>query len=256
MGTAKNTQTSRPARRGLVLAFVVAASQSSPAEANWFGRVFTFHLGARPASTAPPARYAIDTGGAFILDRSGRGPLLKFSDSPEVWVLTTSRGPRGDVIFSDDLGRPLLRTTRLGGVTVFTHAHPEGSAAAEAGPSTPLRLSPMGPGQLFQRLAMASARASRAAGRPISFQALNADAGSSGVIADAALVASQAVVELSMRFHGRLILAHVARVDFENGRSAAVVVHDGVIDITVAPTVGRGGRPSSARILRALGAPI
>jgi hypothetical protein len=226
----------------------------APAAPSWFGHVFNFHLGGRPVSTAPPARYAIDTGGAFILDRGDQGPLLKFSDSPEVWVLTTARGPRGDVIFSDDIGRPMLRTTKFGGVTVFTRAHPGGSAAAQTGASAPLSLSPVGLGQLNRRLTMYGARASRAVGHAIGFQADVADPASNGVVADAALVASEAVVELSGRSGGRAELARVRRVHFEIGRAAAVALHDEVIRITVAASAGRRGRPSSARILKAIGA--
>jgi len=255
MGMMKRAGATGPAVRGALLAaFTLAMSPCAVAAPNWFGHAFGLRLGGRPAATAPVIRYEIDTGGAFVLDRSGRDFLLKFNDSPEVWVLTRARGPRGDIIFSDDLGRPVLRTTKLGGVTVFTRAHPEGSAAAEVGPSSPIRMSRLDPSQLFQKLALASARASRAAGRPIGFQALDADPASSGVIADAAVVASQAVVELAMAPRGRGILARVGRIDFGKGRAAAAVFHGGVIDITVAPKAGLVGRPSSARILQSLGA--
>ena len=85
-------------------------------------------------TTAPPvARYVIDEGGAFVIDnRDVRHPMLKFEDSPEVWVMSTSRGPRGDVLYKNDLGEPMLRATRLGGMTVFTDKRPGGSAAALA----------------------------------------------------------------------------------------------------------------------------
>jgi hypothetical protein len=47
--------------------------------------------GALPA----PGRYVSDTGEAFILDRSGNRPLLRFDRREETWVLRPSPAPRG-----------------------------------------------------------------------------------------------------------------------------------------------------------------
>ncbi len=236
----------------LALGIAIGLAQGALAAPNWFGRAFHLGLGEASAPKAVVARYAIDTGGTFVLDRSGRGPLLKFTDSPEVWVLTAARGPRGDIIFFNDLGQPLLRTTKFGGVTVFTRTHPEGLAAAIEGPASPLRIGRLDPSQLFQRLAIASARASRAAQHLISFQALDTDAASSGVIADAAAVASEAVMQVAMTPGGRVALSRVGRIDLESGRSPDARYGRGVVSITVVPKAGLTGRPSSARIVHAL----
>jgi hypothetical protein len=180
--------------------------------------------------------------------------LLKFNDSPEIWVLGAARGARGDMVFSNDVGRPLVRTTKFGGVTVFTRAHPEGSAASDAGASAPIKLAKLDGGQLFQRLALYSARATRASGRLIAFEAPDVDAQSTGVVADAALVTSEAIVTLAASPTGRMTLSRIGRVDVEVGRASNAILRGGVIAITVAPKEGPGGRPSSARVLQALGA--
>ena len=75
------------------------------------------------------------------------------------------------MIYKNDLGEPVLRATRLGGITLFTDQRPGGAAAALAGPARPLRLAIMGPQALCERLPQASARASRAARRLIPFEA-------------------------------------------------------------------------------------
>ncbi len=140
---------------------------------------FAGHVGAAPAllkrllaigrsgdgQIAAPAtaRFLSDDGGTFILDRSQKRPLLKFSDSPEVWALSPSRGPRGDVIYANDLGEPLLRATKLGGMTVFTDSHPEGSAASLMGPCNRLVLPPLGPAKLYRWLYSESVQTTRAA---------------------------------------------------------------------------------------------
>jgi hypothetical protein len=186
-----------------------------------------------------------------VLDRSQGRPFLKFDNSPEVWVLQQQPGPRGDVIYKNDLGEPVVRATRLGGVTVFTDQRPEGSAAALAGGGDPLRLTVLGPQALLERLAQASARASRAARRLIPFDA-DATPASSALIADAAIVASEAVVRLARVAEGRAILARIRHVELVEGKKPqAKLAKTGSLQITVAPTQGLAGRPSSERIVAA-----
>src|SRR5689334_4325157 len=91
-------------------------------------------MGERAASgkAGPPvtARYETDEGSNFVFDRSAARPLLKFEDNPEIWVLQPAPGPRGDTIYRNDLGEPMVRATRIGGMTVFTERRPDSSPAA------------------------------------------------------------------------------------------------------------------------------
>lgn len=86
----------------------------------------------RSAETAGPpiARYVSEEGRVFILDRTQSVPMMKFEDSPEVWALAPNPAPRGDIIYKNDLGEPVLRITRLGGFTLFTDARPSGEAVS------------------------------------------------------------------------------------------------------------------------------
>ncbi|MBW8304342.1 MAG: DUF4908 domain-containing protein, partial [Brevundimonas sp.] len=72
----------------------------------------------RPSTPAPPpvGRYVADSGEGFILDRSGRHPLLRFDRRDETWVLRPSAAPRGDVIYRNDAGEQVLRVTAGGGM--------------------------------------------------------------------------------------------------------------------------------------------
>ncbi|HEY9235610.1 MAG TPA: DUF4908 domain-containing protein, partial [Phenylobacterium sp.] len=89
--------------------------------------------------TAPPvARYVTDDGRGFVLDRSTSRPLLKFDAAYEIYALQAQAAPRGDIIYKNDLGQPVLRATRLGGVILFTSSRPGGSAAALSGQASPL----------------------------------------------------------------------------------------------------------------------
>lgn len=207
----------------------------------------------RPADgrrmTAPPiARYVSEDGQAFVLDRTQPRPLLKFENSPEVWALQPQLAPRGDVIYKNDLGEPVLRATRLGGVTLFTEERPAGSAVSLAGDGAPLKLAPLGPQALLERLGQASLRASRAARRTIVFEA-EATPASSALIADAALVTSVAIVRISQRRDGRVLLTRFHKVMLVEGKRSAASIVDEVMRITVAPDHGLAGRPSSDRII-------
>jgi hypothetical protein len=244
--------------RSICAALVCAACGfASPAAAESLHDLLFGHKTQAPGreiAGPPVARYVSEDGDSFTLDLTQDQPLLKFESSPEVWALQPHAAPRGDVIYKNDLGEPVLRATRLGGVTVFTDHRPDGEAAALAGGGAPLRLSPLGPQALADRLLQASARASRAARRLIPFDA-EATPASSAVIADAALVTSVAVTHMADRPQGRSRLMMLKRVVLEQGKRVAAVLQRGALKITVVPAMGLAGRPSSERIAAAMSAP-
>lgn len=207
---------------------------------------------ADPRTGQPVARYVSQEGDVFVLDRSQPRPLLKFDDNPEVWVLRPQLAPRGDVLYMNDLGEPVLRATRLGGLTLFTNDRPGGTAAALAGAGQNLRLAQMGPQQLLERLAQASARATRAARRLIPFEA-DASPGSSALTADAAMIVAEAIIRMSKRPDSRDLLARIGKVRLVEGRKPQAEVSRGVVQVTVSPRDGLAGRPSSERIIAATG---
>ncbi|WP_394762299.1 DUF4908 domain-containing protein [Phenylobacterium sp.] len=193
-------------------------------------------------------RYVSEDGDVFTLDRTGAKALLKFDGAFEVWALQPQQAPRGDTIYKNDLGEPVVRATRLGGITIFTEHRPDGEAAALAGPGQPLRLPIMGSQAVLERLTQASFRASHALRRLVRFEA-EGSATSSALMADAALVTSEAMVRLAKRGDARKVLDKIVVVHLIEGRRAGVdLVSDGVLQITVATPQGLAGRPSSDRI--------
>jgi hypothetical protein len=227
---------------------VIAAPASSVRE------VFASRLGDH-ANGPVIGRYEIDQGGAFVLDRSTPRPLLKFDDNPEIWVLQGALGPRGDMIYRNDLGEPMIRATRIGGMTVFTDRRPGGSAAALDGVSAPLRLPTLSPAGLFARLLQASVRASRVAQHQVEFDTRDdASPSTAAEIADAATVASEAMVDMASRPAAKRILAGIAAVVIAQGPLPTAVLKGAVLTITIDPVQGVFGRPSSRRIEHAAGA--
>lgn len=252
------THTSAYAWKVLSAAVIAAALSviASPALAQTGLRNGLFgepSMGTGRAAAPPVARYVSQSGDVFILDRTQARPLLKFDGSPELWALRPHPAPRGDVIYKNDLGEPVLRVTRLGGLTLFTRERPGGAAVELAGGGVPLRLRPLSPQALLERLLQASIRASRAAGRTIEFSAPNATPGSSSILADAASVTAYAVERMAQKPKGRAILAKVNRVSLVEGRKSEAVLRQGEIRITISPAEGVAGRPSSDRIAAAAG---
>ena len=213
---------------------------------------FIFGSPGQDDRSAPPpavARYVSDEGQTFILDRSTPTALLRFEDSPEVMALSPTPAARGDTIYRDDMGQPVLRITKLGGLTLFFPGRPAGAPVAFEGQAPVIRLMPMSPGALLQHLAQASFRATHAAKHLIVFDAQDPPSGSEAIFADAAMVTSQALVQMSGRRDGEAVLAHLVRVLFVPGPNGSVALGHGVLVVTVNPNLGLAGRPSSARVM-------
>jgi hypothetical protein len=213
---------------------------------------------ARPGDNLPTvAHYKSDGGQDFVFDHgSGHMALMKFDDAGEVWALTATPGPRGDIIYKNDTGQPVLRATRLGGLTLFTASSPGGVAAAPAGiaaiPRTP---SVLGPEALWSIQVQASARASRAVRHLIFFDAIDAAVtpASESVFADAFTLTADAILQVADQGHsGLLTAARVFKVRFIQGKSADAILVGPLMQITVAPQMGVAGRPSSRRIAAAI----
>lgn len=203
------------------------------------------------AAGPPLARYVSEQGRVFILDRTQVIPTLKFDDSPEVWALQPAPAPRGDMIYKNDLGKPVLRATRLGGYTLFTDSRPSGEAVSLAGGAPPLRMLALTPQALGERLLQASVRSGRAARRQVIFEA-EASPASAALIADSATIVSLAFLRLATGDGGRASLSRVGRVQFMEGQKASAVFRDGALQIVVAPRQGVAGRPSSDKLVRVL----
>ncbi len=242
---------------GLALFGLVSAASAEPASL----RDFLFGSSRRADDALPMvARYQSDRGEDFVLDRSsGRRAVLKFDDNSELWALTASPGPRGDVIYRNDMGQAMLRATRLGGLTLFTPDDPGGAAAAALGAApAPKAASVYGPEGLFQVLVQASSRASHAAQHLIIFDAGDALATptTEPVFADAFILTADAIVRVSAHgAAGHAACSRVAKVYFVQGSDAAAQMVGRIVRITIAPDLGVAGRPSSQRIAAAISPP-
>ncbi len=203
------------------------------------------------------ARYEGDNGAAFILDRTRAArALLQFDGDPEIWALTATPGPHGDIIYRNDLGQPMLRSTRLGGVTLFTPGRPSGMPAAFVGEGAAPRTPPvLGPDALFQLEVRAALRATRAAQHGVSFDTTHDEVtpASEVVFAEALIITAQAFVHVAETTKpGQSAISHIMVVRFVTGHEPDAAVKGPEMRITVAPDLGVAGRPSSGRLIAVL----
>ena len=214
---------------------------------------FTPFGDSRGAANPPVARYVAGEGKSFIFDRSpdGSEALLKFDDNPEVWVLQPSPGPGGVTIYRNDVGDPVVRVTRLGGVTLYTPREPEGVPAALSGDAEDLSPPAFVPnGFLLQRSAQASERCSRVAQHLVTIESSNATPATSPLFLDAITIPSEAIVRLSRRKEAKPFLSRLEKVLFITGTRPDVSFNRTVMTVTIAPSKGYAGRPSSDRIAK------
>lgn len=245
---------------GLVAAAVLGASLPVCAQPPGL-RNFTPFGDSHGPGNPPVARYAAAPGLSFTLDRSEgeADALLRFDGNPEVWVLQPSPAPRGDTIYRNDVGDPVVRVTRLGGVTLFTPRSPEGVPAALLGGAEDLTPPPIAPLDSFVQRAVQSAfRASAAIQlalakeHPITFSTPHQVPSSwTPLFTDTFNVAADAVVKLSRQKQSRAFLSRLEEVQFVAGAKPDVAINGSIMTITLVPAKGFAGRPSSDRIMKA-----
>lgn len=206
--------------------------------------------GAPDRALPQTGRYVAESGEAFILDRSGQRPLLRFDRRDETWVLRPTAAPRGDVIYRNDAGDQILRVTPGGGMTVFTPRAPSGSPASLAGPGQSLTPPTLGPAQLFSLMARRSAMISQAMGRLVEIN-LSGER-SEALCVEALIVTTEAVIRIARSPTARQHLSQLRSITIVEGERASVTYSRGRLVVVVDPDEGLAGRPSSERVIRTL----
>ena len=203
-------------------------------------------------------RFSSSGGPEFVLDQSGARPMLRFESSTEIWVLRPSAGVRGDVYYRNDVGEVMLRSTRIGGLTLYTASNPGGLPCALEGNAQPLRLPRLSTSALFNHVLRETVRAGQALPDPPSGRArleIIADDfpdDAADIVGDTATVSVDAIVRLGRTQSGRERLSGLRRLQIVVGSAPAVRLDGNRLVVTIAPRLGPAGRPSSARVMRAL----
>jgi len=206
----------------------------------------------RTRSAPPVARFTSDRGASFVFDRSQRNPLIQFDGENEVWALTPTPGPMGDVIFKNDMGEPVLKATRWGGMILFSRDRPTGDPVAMIGNADAFEPGHISPSQLFQHLVRTSKRVSGSLKRLVPFDA-DVEVPESGYLfADAASITADAMIELSTTREGRKLLEPVQEVRLIEGRPPGARIEGNRLVVKLDLNRGWSGRPSSRRVVKLL----
>lgn len=201
-------------------------------------------------TTPPPGRYVSEAGQTFILDRAGSLTLLRFERSTETWALRPSSAPRGDTIYRNDAGDQVLRVTTGGGITVYTTRTPGGSPVSLVGPPVSLEPPTLGPVQMFNLMTRRSGLVSEAMGRLVRINVFGEE--SEALCIEALIVTTDAVVRIARSPSARPFLDRLRSITIVEGARASVSYSGGDLRVVVDPKRGIAGRPSSARVIRAV----
>ncbi len=240
----------------LILVFCVVESRAALADGPRSLKEAMFGKKAddgRTSSRPPVAHFTSEDGQGFILDESSNRSLMRFDGDDEVWLLTPTQGPKGDVIYKNDIGEPILKSTRWGGMILFSDDRPMGDPVAVTGKADAFTPGRMSPSLLFQSLVHASRKVSLAVGRTIGFDAPDVTPGADFLYADAAGVTAEALVQVSQQARGKQTMSQVRSVQFIEGRPPSATLQNGILVLKL--DVSRGdwsGRPSSRRIFNVI----
>jgi len=209
-------------------------------------------IGVRPTLPGAPAlgRYVSESGEAFIFDVQNERPLFRFERRQETWILRPTPAPRGDVIYRNDAGSQILRVTPGGGVTLYTTVAPNGSPASRTGPGPTLSLPTLGPVRLFTLMNQRGSLVSQALGRLVVIN-LSGER-SEALMVDALVVSTEAVIRMARSPSLRDQLGTLRSITLVEGSRSSVSFSRGDLRVVVSPDDGQAGRPSSARIIRAV----
>lgn len=208
----------------------------------------------------------------------------------EIFKVTADRGPRGDLIFKNREGEPLLRLAPYGGATVFWPGDPYGQAASKSfgEDEGALDLPEETRADARARAQAAAANLSALTGSPIVFDIgpyraaaeILTDAGAAAapetpeaaedaeeaaepdrargfrdasVLADAVARAAAGLYSVASDPTGARVLgARIAEVRFVPGPAPSLALEDKILTVTYNPQGGLDGRPSSSAISRYL----
>lgn len=247
-----------PLLAGLVAAPVLACAFDASAHAQTAVRVqgqVTYSQQMRTSSAArtspAPGRYVSAAGQAFTMGRSGSLTLLRFDNTNETWVLRPSSAPRGDTIYRNDAGEQVLRVTSSGGMTLYSSRSPGGSPVSSAG-GVAANLEPqaLGPIQLFNLMTRRSSLVSNALGRLVQINVSGDE--SEPLCVEALIVTTDAVNRIARSPTAKPFLDQLRVITIMEGSRSAVTYQRGELRVVVDPSRGAAGRPSSARIIRAI----
>lgn len=187
--------------------------------------------------------------------------LIQGRRAEEVFLLTPTRSPRGDVIYKDSRKEPVLRVTSNGGATLFAPSHRETARMAGRVPlggkavlpvpvrAASLRAPAIDFWEVEERMRLASDLIYRRHDTLITFIAEGKHSGDQAVLADAVLTTAKGIDLVAADDLGsRYVRTRLEQVTFTPGNEAGLTLENGVLTVTFNPSLDLAGRPSSVAV--------
>ncbi len=188
-----------------------------------------------------------DGRGGFIFDRSARMPLIQADSDDEVLAVHQARAAGGGEVWLTDTGRVMLRQSNLGGWTYFPSDRPDGVIVEPVGQARGFEVQPMEDSALERAatdMAQALAELSR---NEVRAELTALDPEGNAYMADA-----MRMVRRGADLAPRRSVRDLQVVRLGVGERPRVSYDGQVLDISITPSMGYGGRPSSALIRQSL----
>lgn len=184
-----------------------------------------------------------DGRGGFIFDRSARMPLIQADSDDEVLAVHQARAAGGGEVWLTDTGRVMLRQSNLGGWTYFPSDRPDGVIVEPVGQARGFEAQPVEDTALERAatdMAQALAELSR---NEVRAELTALDPEGNAYMADA-----MRMVQRGADLAPRRSVRDLQVVRLGVGERPRVTYDGQVLDISITPSMGYGGRPSSALI--------
>lgn len=233
--------------RGLIILFVLAAGVWAALGADGIAQPNPFRqmLGRDSQSEAPQSVWFERADGRerFILDRTRQPNLLWTEGSMEVHAAYRGRASGGGEIWRTDTDRVILRTSNLGGWTYFPPERPDGVIVEPVSAARPLTAIPAGADDLQDAARDMADTLARLSRNEVSAELTSLTPDQNPYIIDA-----MAMITAGADAAPRRTLRNLEVVRIGVGEAPRASFDGRTLDVSVAPPLGYGGRPSSEAI--------
>jgi hypothetical protein len=209
-------------------------------------------------ATAKTHHFATDDDSAgFVLDQSGPYPRLQLTSDGEVFALDWRPAVNGDRLLVRDDGEVVLRSTVLGGWTLFSERFKTGVPVAAQKPARPLEWPPPPVEVVQEHAAESAAKLRQAFGVPVRIEAdwktAAQDAGMRSLLFDSLRNASGGLAMLAQEPPAREAVArHLRRLHFAAAPRPGLVRSGQTVTVSFSLNDGLKGRWSSYRLAQEL----
>jgi hypothetical protein len=192
----------------------------------------------------------------FTLVEYGDKFLLRYSDSPEVFVLYPYRASLGGQVLKYDSGATLLRVSAWGAMTIYTDSAPGGLPTTRTGDPTNLTHAPISAATLTQALADETGYLAGARRLQIGFStdALPADPQTRAMAFDTLINTGMGIARFTANTgHRDLVARKIGAVKIVISAKPIISLRGRTLVVTFVPSQGYAGRASSRALALALG---